>query len=503
MSGRRFVCATLCVLALASCQKPSPTAEPVDESPQPPTPVQRIAALQAEIGIVSAIESAAAASLREMEGQGEEVAKTVPPGLVNPSTRKLTIFFGANNHGERNDCGCRKNPLGGLGRRHAMLDALTADATPIWGEAGPAVGPVFHVDAGDALFANNTLDRAAEAAQKIAKYDAESVVAALRTYPLDAYLVGEHDLVFGLDYLRKLTRDADFPLLSANLRGADGQLAFAPSVVVERDGLKVAFVGATPQTTRRADYWAARDLTVDEPSAAIAAAVRELGPRDATVLLSNLGLADTQTLVGQLVGDGVRLDLAIVSGTGRSTTDPEFAAGVPIMEPHNRGKYLGRADLFLNGETAEYRNAAIATPSAMRDYRRAVRSYWTTRKQELRERLKIAELELSLHTLERGQQPDAGAAVDQLTQRRRENIGSLEKRLSTFETRRTNTSQAMMMAVANVRPPSEAPVGDDWIAGWVVPVKIEITPEPATRKVLDQRERKRPKADPKFSLPGE
>lgn len=494
-----FVCA---IALAAACQSPSPKAASVEEAPPHElTPLEHAAAIQRELGVVNAIEAASSAAIREVEKRGEQVSKDPPAALVRPDTKKLTIFFGANNQGERNDCGCHKNPLGGLGRRNTMLAALTNDDNAeIWGSTGKAIGPVFHVDAGDSVFANNTVDRGDAKAQKIAKYDAASVVSALALGAPDAVAVGENDLVFGADYLKSLTKDAGFPFISANVRLESGELAFPDHVVVERDGVKVAFVGLTRKHSRRENFFEDRKLEVDAPRVAAKRTIDALEPVDAIVLLSNLGLMDTEKLLGELRDDHVRVDLAIVSGTGRLTADPDFAGGVPVMEPLSRGKYVGRADLWLNGTETQFRNAATATPATLRDYRRAVRSYWTTRAQTLREQLKIAELEMSLETITTGQQPDTGAVVKELAKRRTNAIDLQKKRLETYQSRRVSTAAALLKAIENVRPLNEEPVGDDWVSGAVVPVKIEITPEPATRKLLDRREKKRPAGNPPHGM---
>lgn len=487
----------LLVLAFTGCdrtQGQEPVAEAEEAPARPVTAKDRVAALQTEIRVVTAIERASSEALRKVENTSAETSKAPPSDLLTDETKKFTVLFGGNNHGERNDCGCRKNPLGGLGRRHVMLNALQDDkAAEIWGDAGPAVGPVFHVDAGDMFFANNTLDRVEPERRKVAEYDAESVALALATLPFDALAVGEHDLVLGLEHLQKLTKKSKAPFISANVRGADGELVFPRSVIVERGGVRVAFVGVTKKQTRREDYWSSRNLTVDDPKTAAQDAIKALESHDAVVLLSNLGLVETQDLVIALAKEGTRVHLAVASSTNRMTGDPEFAAGIPVMEPLSRGKYLGRADIWVNGNAVAYKNAASTTPASMRNYRRTVRSYWSTRKQVVRDRLKIAELEMSAETMEASQQAEAPEVVAQLKERRDDSIERQKSRLETLERRLESTSFGLLRALADAKPAEGASAkADDWIAGRVVPVKIEITPHPATRRVLDPREKKRP-----------
>ena len=497
--------ALLATLLTVGCD---PAAKKGEEHDAPvavePTPMQQLTLLQGELRVAIAMSAAATEALRKAEGEGSEHATKPPADLATESTKRFSVFFGANNFGERNDCGCRKNPLGGLGRRHEMMTALTdgAKAPEIWGSAGPASGPVFHVDAGDSFYKSDTEDQQHAESQKVAKYDARSVVEALSTYAPDAYGLGLKDFVFGLDDVKQLQKKAKFPFLSANIATASGERPFEPSVVVERDGIRVAFVAVTNPKARRDDFWSARKLTAEPPSGPASDALAALpADVDAVVLLSNLGLADTGVLIGELKGAGMRVDLAVVSGTKRMTAEPEFAHGVPMLEPLSRGKYVGRADLWLNGTETSYRNARMTTPAALRHYRRALRSYWTTRQNLLKTQIQLAELALVDKTAERAQGVDAGAAAKTLVKRNQAEKEVIVKREETLHRRRENTSEALMFTIAKATEDGDGPKGDDWVFGTVIPVKIELEPEPRTRKVLDAREKRRPGGDGEVHKP--
>jgi len=70
----------------------------------------------------------------------------------------------------------------------------------------------------------------------------------------DAMTVGNHDLDKGPDFFRDLARQADFPVLGANLvDSATGRLPdyLKPYVVLERGGLKIGIIGITLQSLRQ------------------------------------------------------------------------------------------------------------------------------------------------------------------------------------------------------------------------------------------------------------
>ena len=64
----------------------------------------------------------------------------------------------------------------------------------------------------------------------------------------DIATMGNHEFDYGMDRFFELTKMADFPYISCNFN-KDGELQFAPYVIKEFDGVKIAFVGiSTPKT---------------------------------------------------------------------------------------------------------------------------------------------------------------------------------------------------------------------------------------------------------------
>ena len=60
---------------------------------------------------------------------------------------------------------------------------------------------------------------------------------------------GNHEFDYGMDAFFALTEAAQFPYISANFVDEDGKLIFDPYVIIEADGAKIAFVGATTPKT--------------------------------------------------------------------------------------------------------------------------------------------------------------------------------------------------------------------------------------------------------------
>ncbi len=76
----------------------------------------------------------------------------------------------------------------------------------------------------------------------------EANVKLMNAVGYDIATMGNHEFDYGMDRFFALTKMADFPYISCNFN-KDGELQFAPYVIKEFDGVKIAFVGiSTPKT---------------------------------------------------------------------------------------------------------------------------------------------------------------------------------------------------------------------------------------------------------------
>ena len=76
------------------------------------------------------------------------------------------------------------------------------------------------------------------------KGEPHPVMEAMNLIGYDAAVLGNHDFDMGTDYCRSVFSQADFPLLGANVRDADGKLFTGKShTVIERGGVRVAVIG--------------------------------------------------------------------------------------------------------------------------------------------------------------------------------------------------------------------------------------------------------------------
>lgn len=76
----------------------------------------------------------------------------------------------------------------------------------------------------------------------------EANIALMNAVGYDMAIPGNHEFDYGMDRFFELTKLANFPYISANFN-KEGELVFAPYVIKEFDGVKIAFVGMTTPKT--------------------------------------------------------------------------------------------------------------------------------------------------------------------------------------------------------------------------------------------------------------
>ena len=78
----------------------------------------------------------------------------------------------------------------------------------------------------------------------------EAIIDIMNAVGYDIAIPGNHDYDYGMDRFFELTKKANFPYISCNFN-KEGELVFAPYIIKEFDGVKIAFVGVTTPTTLR------------------------------------------------------------------------------------------------------------------------------------------------------------------------------------------------------------------------------------------------------------
>jgi 2',3'-cyclic-nucleotide 2'-phosphodiesterase (5'-nucleotidase family) len=197
-----------------------------------------------------------------------------------------------------------------------------------------AAGPVLLLDAGGTLF-GQSLAMASKG---------QVIVEAMNRMDYDALTVGELDLQLGLDILQQRAQDMHFPLLSCNVVGAqDGKPVFSPYVVVERNGIRVGFLGVSEAELPTL----ANVARVLDPLATVHQYLPEVRAQsDIVIVLSHLGL-EMDTTLAQLE-PGIQV---IVGGKSRRVLSaPEMVGTTVIVQAGYDGEWVGRLDVAFDGQ---------------------------------------------------------------------------------------------------------------------------------------------------------
>jgi 5'-nucleotidase len=143
---------------------------------------------------------------------------------------------------------------------------------------------VLLLDAGDTLYSDQYLTQQSKGAL---------IIEAMNMMDYDAMVIGERDLLLGVDVLRQRIAEADFPIISANLyeNGSD-DLFVEPYTIVEKNYLKIGVLGLTGTSTDESTGF----MVVDPVRTTQDWVFRLKNEVDVVVVLSHLGWTENNQL---------------------------------------------------------------------------------------------------------------------------------------------------------------------------------------------------------------
>ncbi|MCE2571875.1 bifunctional UDP-sugar hydrolase/5'-nucleotidase UshA [Motilimonas eburnea] len=196
----------------------------------------------------------------------------------------------------------------------------------------------------------------------------------------DAMAVGNHEFDNPLSVLDMQRELAEFPMLAANIYKADGTRYFEPYQVFEVNGLKVAVIGLTTKDTAKiGNPEFISELTFTDPQTEIAKVIAEIKEANAADLIfaathmghyvngqygsnapGDVSLARSLEpgLLNGIIGGHSQNPVCMEPGSDDyadfkpgGACAPDEQNGAFIMQAHEWGKYVGRADFeVIEGE---------------------------------------------------------------------------------------------------------------------------------------------------------
>jgi 2',3'-cyclic-nucleotide 2'-phosphodiesterase/3'-nucleotidase len=241
----------------------------------------------------------------------------------------------------------RPDSLRGLARLATIVDSIRRSTGAL---------PIL-VDAGDMLQGTALTYTAARLDTTVR----HPVIAAMNAMGYDAAVIGNHEFDYGLPALDRAMRQANFPLLAANVYGPNGQRRFAAWTVEIRRGVKVAIVGATTPGAMVLDRdQLAGKLQVRDVIPDLRSAVREARNAGAAVVIAvvHSGLdepstydtvgtgAGSENVAARLAHEVPGIDVIVYGHTHKEMADTVIA-GTLLMQPKNFATSLAVARLRL------------------------------------------------------------------------------------------------------------------------------------------------------------
>lgn len=208
-------------------------------------------------------------------------------------------------------------------------------------------GKPLVIDSGNALF--RTLGGASDEDKRRASF-VLSTMGALGTNVLG---VGHRDLSAGPEFLIAEAKKANVQLVSTNLE-LEGKPAFPKSLVVEKNGVKVAVLSVTGL----GPVPGVMGLMGTAQLPALLAELKKLPARDLTIVLCTSGYEEAMALAGSLEAS---VDFVIQSGEFRGTVPPQKVKDLFLLASGQRGQAVGKLELSLGktkGAFADLNEAA-------------------------------------------------------------------------------------------------------------------------------------------------
>lgn len=211
--------------------------------------------------------------------------------------------------------------------------------------------------------------------------DAEPDFRGMNLVGYDAMAIGNHEFDNPLSVLRQQEKWAAFPLLSANIyQKSTGQRLFKPYALFDKQGIKIAVIGLTTDDTAKIgnpEYFTDMEFRVPAQEAKqVVEQLRKDEKPDVIIAATHMGHYDNGEHGSNAPGDvemarslpagyldmivgGHSQDPVCMAGDNRKQADyvpgtpcsPDRQNGTWIVQAHEWGKYVGRADFeFRNGE---------------------------------------------------------------------------------------------------------------------------------------------------------
>lgn len=176
--------------------------------------------------------------------------------------------------------------------------------------------------------------------------------------------IGDDDLSLGKEFLLKLSKTSNIPLLSSNLVDeVSGKLLFQRYIIKEVNGLRIGIFSLlssdtfpNPSDPRR------KGVVIRDPIETAQEIIREIGPKlDLIILLSHQGYPKDVNFTQNISG----IHMIVGGHTGVHLSDPPVFKDTILLQTSSKGMYASRLHLTLLNNKASFYN--IKTKRSLED----------------------------------------------------------------------------------------------------------------------------------------
>lgn len=251
-----------------------------------------------------------------------------------PEHPRVVILVTGAVEGYLDQCGCVKNPMGGLGKRAGYLIGLRRH----WPET-----PLILLDSGN--FSDDPSPGG--------KVKTGGLIEGMGSLGYLATGVGERELGLGYEEIQRFAAGARFPFVSANVVDVQTRKPmFTASTTIERGGLKLAITSvarANPSVEGRTA--GGRRVGIADPIESLSKLIPSLREgHDLVVVLTSLPIEEATVIAQRVPG----IDLIVGAFAARSTERAEVVDKTRVMYVSDQGKAFGQIEVY-SGPSSKYR----------------------------------------------------------------------------------------------------------------------------------------------------
>ena len=180
-------------------------------------------------------------------------------------------------------------------------------------------------------------------------FSGEPIFEVMNVMGYDAGLIGNHEFDHGFRQIEKFRKASDHPLLASTAFAPDGSLVGdAPSVVLERGGLRIGIIGVLTETTPNMITPLGNEGTrFAEVESSLRSQVGKLRDKvDVLVVLSHTGHKRELELAAAIAG----IDVIVGGHSHSKVEEPVLVGSTIVAQAHEYGKAVGVLELDVTDD---------------------------------------------------------------------------------------------------------------------------------------------------------